>query len=290
MAEVLHIKDCLKSEWQTGKKSSTKTEPDPVVCPHCGAVRRYERRTIPQLGFVTWVAPGPCQCSGAKKERAEEEARRKAAWEQEKILARRKRYAELLRKSRLPKRYSGLFFKDAKITEQNRKAFEIARKYIEAFSRGEQSQSLFITGPVGTGKTYLVSCLVNELLYQGICCLFGNVLNLLGRIKQSYDDATEEDEQAVLQQLKTVPLLVIDDLGKEKVSPWVQQILYDLIDTRYAEERAVVITSNFTLSELEKRYDEDVGPALASRLAQMCIFINLCGEDLRKRIGRGEKK
>lgn len=153
------------------------------------------------------------------------------------------------------------------------------RKYAEEFS--QDSGGLFLTGPVGTGKTHLAACLVNELVSREVRVLFGNVLDLLGRLRRSYDGDAQEEEWRILDELATVPLLVIDDLGKEKVSEWVEQTLYRIVDMRYRDNRPLVVTSNFILSELEKRYQE-VGPALVSRLAEMCEGVRVAGKDWRR--------
>ena len=108
-------------------------------------------------------------------------------------------------------------------TSENRQALARVRKYAEEFSR--DSGGLFLTGPVGTGKTHMAACLVNELIGREIRVLFGNVLDLLGRLRRSYDEDAQEEEWRILDELATVPLLVIDDLGKEKVSEWVEQTL-----------------------------------------------------------------
>jgi len=126
-----------------------------------------------------------------------------------------------------------------------------------------------------------VACLVNKLINREIRVLFGNVIDLLGRLRRSYDEDAQEEEWRVIDELINVPLLVIDDLGKEKVSEWVEQTLYRIVDARYRENKALVITSNFSLSELEGRYDE-VGPALVSRIAEMCEGAHLMGRDWRR--------
>jgi len=109
---------------------------------------------------------------------------------------------------------------------------------------------------------------------------FGNVLNHLGRLKRSYSEETQEEEWRILDELCKVPLLVIDDLGKEKVSEWVEQTLYQVVDSRYREEKPLIVTTNFNPDKLGGRYPE-IGPAMMSRIAEMCDPIFVGGEDRR---------
>lgn len=253
-------------------------EPEPEICQFCGSLLPWRRHEIPELGFVTWFRPGRCDCPGAQAYWAEVDARaaeedRRAAEEE----ARRKKLW-YLEKSRLPKKYWTCTFAAAAETPENRTALAKVRAYAEKFAG---TGGLFLTGPVGTGKTYLAACLVNALILREIRVLFGNVLDLLGRIRRTFDEDAQEEEWRVVDELARVPLLVIDDLGKEKVSEWVEQTLYRIVDMRYRENRALVVTSNYTLSELEKRYP-DVGPALASRIAEMCEGVRLGGRDWRR--------
>jgi len=258
-----------------------KPEPEPVVCPYCGTEYRWEKREIPELGFTTWIRPQPCMCAEAVKAREEEARRQKIQEERQRKLEQEQRYQTLLKNSGLPARYHKMSFETAQGLVDD-KALQVVRKYAEEFiAKRGHNKGLFITGSVGTGKTGLAASLMHVLMRAGIPCIFGSVVKLLGRIKQTYGEDCV-DEQQVINDLCTVPLLVVDDLGKEKVSPWVQQVLFEVIDTRYSELRPFVVTTNFTLTELEKRYEEEVGVALASRIAEFCIFVGLKGPDLRK--------
>lgn len=240
---------------------------------------RWRRHEVPELDWVTYFRPEPCSCPGAQEHRAELERRAREEEVRQREEEARQRRQALLERSRLPRRYWICTFDTAKETPENRAALARVRAYAQNFPG---HGGLFLTGPVGTGKTHLAACLVNSLISREIRVLFGNVLDLLGRLRRSYDDDAQEEEWRILDELATVPLLVIDDVGKEKVSEWVEQTLYRVVDLRYRDNRPLVVTSNFTLSELERRYPE-VGPALVSRLAEMCEGVRLAGKDWRKR-------
>jgi DNA replication protein DnaC len=75
---------------------------------------------------------------------------------------------------------------------------------------------------------------------------------------------------------------VVDDLGKDRATEWAEQILYQVIDTRYRENRPIVATSNFALPDLQEQYP-NVGPAIVSRLVEMCQGVKIVGFDWRMR-------
>lgn len=79
---------------------------------------------------------------------------------------------------------------------------------------------------------------------------------------------------------RLAPFLVLDDLGTEKLSDWVQEKLYAILDWRYGQELPTLVTSNLTLAELASHYRAH-GPRLASRIAGMGEEVELRGRDRR---------
>jgi DNA replication protein DnaC len=145
----------------------------------------------------------------------------------------------------------------------------------------ETIESTFIFGKVGSGKTLRAIFLMLEEekrqwlsmemvagLYMGIeeACVFISVPELLNEIKSGFDSAgrTERD---IINFYSSVYFLVLDDLGVEKVSDWVLQTLYLIINRRYEHMKKTIITSNCTLEELATRLNDDRIP---SRIERMC--------------------
>lgn len=174
------------------------------------------------------------------------------------------------------------------------------RKCEVVFNRFE---SLFITGPAGTGKSYMASAIFKEegrwrvrdrlnRLYDGKEKYGGfyelpdvgsatvnwvTVPNLLLELRGSFKDKSESTEQEIVHKYSLVDMLVLDDLGAEKSSEFSIQSLYLIIDQRYSEMRPTIITSNLSL----RGVSEKVGDRIASRIAGMCKVIELKGKDRR---------
>jgi DNA replication protein DnaC len=205
-----------------------------------------------------------------------------------------------LERSRLPARYHEATFENAKRTSHNREAYDKAFAYCDLFTfipnptgaymlpdkrHGNKAtvpeKSLFITGEAGEGKTYLAGACCNLLLQKKIGVTFGNVISLLGRIKDTYKNDSGESEEQAIDKLTDVDLLILDDLGKEKVTQWTEQMLYYVINNRYENLKPMIITSNFSLTDLKKRYE--VGPYIVSRLVEICDGLRMVGDNWRKR-------
>lgn len=150
---------------------------------------------------------------------------------------------------------------------------------------------LYVHGPSGSGKTILSANLTvswagemwveNKQEYGSI--RFLSVPNLLQDIKRTFDPGNTQSESGLIQDLSTVSWLVLDDLGVEKVSEWVLQTLYTIVNNRYEGMLPTVITSNLSLDDLSGRLGNDRIP---SRIAGMCEILEMGGEDKRiRRVG-----
>jgi hypothetical protein len=145
------------------------------------------------------------------------------------------------------------------------------------------SRPAFVCGPPGTGKTHLaVGYLREDVIANGEeHCRFIRTVDLLKKIRDSFDDRSGQSEKELLEYYGSkVPFLVLDDLGTEKVSDFVLQTLYDLLDRRYGECLDTLITSNLTLDDLAVYYRSH-GDRLASRIVGMGPPLITQGEDQR---------
>ena len=159
------------------------------------------------------------------------------------------------------------------------KAYDACRLYAKNFlSNRNEGIGLFITGPVGSGKTHLVSAIIDYIarLHKRKVkdLIFKSSANLLSEIRFSFDSKSTE---SLVKGFETADLLVIDDLGIEKSSDWTHEIFHKIIDSRYSNLMPVIITSNFTDIELKEKMSERI----ISRIYEMCRGIKLTGKDYR---------
>jgi DNA replication protein DnaC len=142
----------------------------------------------------------------------------------------------------------------------------------------------FITGRgTGIGKTHLgVGFLRVEIINNDEKAgLFLRAVDLFREIRNTFSQSAVMDEEGILKIYGSIPFLILDDLGAEKVTEFVQQTLYDLIDRRYSGCLDTLITSNLSLDELAQHYGSH-GDRLASRIAGMGPTLKLKeGKDRR---------
>jgi DNA replication protein DnaC len=159
-------------------------------------------------------------------------------------------------------------------------AYNLAKKYAEEFDLGTKHGLMFY-GHAGSGKTHLSVAIIKQIIEEKqIQVKFVRIVDLLLDIRKTFDENESwkaENESELLRKYMFTPLLVLDDIGSEKTTDWVRQVLYQIIDERWIEQRPVIITSNLTLEELEAR----LGERIASRIAGMTQLIEMQSHDYR---------
>jgi DNA replication protein DnaC len=166
------------------------------------------------------------------------------------------------------------------------KARAAARDFVDAYPAVEAG--LLLTGPAGRGKTHLACAILSELVAtKGVTGLYVDFSDLLMKIQTSFRPDADVSKESVLTPYSEAEVLVLDELGASKPHPWVLDVLYSLLNTRYNRKKITVATSNFedeidaSAGEREKLEDR-IGYRLRSRLYEMCLMIPLRGGDFRK--------
>jgi len=131
--------------------------------------------------------------------------------------------------------------------------------------RGDGDESMCcITGPAGTGKTHMaVATVLRWIAARGYGARFLVVPEWLQEIKGGFHDGRSNE---LLYRARTAKLLVMDDLGAELATDWVQDTVYSVINHRYNELLPTVVTTNLNLSELSSKYHDRLASRLASGL------------------------
>ncbi len=181
---------------------------------------------------------------------------------------------------RVPKRYRGVSFDRPPVPEIARSAPEqvqAVRRYVRDIGANlDAGHGLWLMGDVGTGKTTLAMIVSKAALDAGRSVAIYSLPRLLNLIRGAIE--TEDGMVGFLERLAAVDLLHIDDLGVENTTEWVLEQLYSIVNTRYEDERAMIVTTNLMYEDLVGQ----LGERTVSRLVAICgNGLPLYGDDDR---------
>src|SRR5690625_1693087 len=153
------------------------------------------------------------------------------------------------------------------------KAKQDITNYINEF---DGTKNLLLHGSYGTGKSHLSIAVTKELMEKGFQCLFLSLPKLLTKIKETYNNkGVTEDE--LLDMIQRVDLLVLDDLGAEHNTDWVNSKLFEVLDSRAG--KATIYTTNLNSKDLRERINE----RNFSRIMENTQVIRMNGRDYRRK-------
>ena len=191
---------------------------------------------------------------------------------------------QMLARARIPARYARCDFSTF-VTYDNEKlqrAFRKAGEFAATFPAVDKG--LLFIGPSGIGKTHIAVSVLREVVLKGIRGVYYDTRTLLSTIRSTYNPVTRASEAEVLDEVMGAELLVLDDLGAERLTDWVEETMHLVVNTRYNERRPTLFTTNYE-DVSEQEMDSlcvRVGYRLLSRLREMCEFLEYDGPDYRE--------
>lgn len=174
--------------------------------------------------------------------------------------------------------------KDLDINDKARvKVIKWITKFINNYDNTKKNKGLYLHGSFGCGKTYIISAVFNELKKMGYKTEIVYFPTLLRDLKSNFDEL-----ESTINYLENVDLLLIDDIGAEKVSEWSRdEILGTILQTRMNDYKTTFFTSNYTIDELEKRLAKDDNKIAANRVIER---IKILTDDIEIQEGENRRK
>jgi len=173
-----------------------------------------------------------------------------------------------------------------------RTAKKRVQEFVDLWPSLPEGKGLLLMGGCGAGKTHLAVAALLEVIHSGKPgrVLFANFQDVIQEIHASFDSDQLPGKAEIMRPLLEADLLVLDELGSQKPTTFVQDVLYYVINTRYNEERTTIFTTNYldhAPDAKQERLEERIGVRLRSRLAEMADRIDFTGatDYRRNRLG-----
>lgn len=167
-----------------------------------------------------------------------------------------------------------------------KKAKDYSVMIIKKFKKFEEYGKgfYFFSDKKGSGKTRLACSILNAVIKQDLGSVkFLTVTGLLGKLKETYSNV-DISELDVMKRYNETDVLVLDDIGLEKVTEWVNEKLFDIIDYRISNKKITIFTSNCKINDLK------LGSRIISRIEKMVIPVKFPEESIRSELGRLENE
>lgn len=243
-----------------------------LMCGRCETPKQTQI-DVPLIGLR--IVPVACRCIQEARER--EEAQRRAVEEQDRI-------NKLRRMGITSNNYRGMTF--ANDDGGDPETGNIARRYVE--NRAEMLKNnigLLFHGGVGGGKTFFAAAIANAMIDNGYSAMITTVPELITAMAKDF----EANKADILAQISKVKILVLDDVGFERVTSYGAEKLFEIINTRVLSGKPLIVTTNLTLQELAHPEDMDYKRPF-DRIIEMCQPVHVSGEGRRKAIAREKGK
>ncbi len=251
--------------------SACSEETEGYTCEHCNKYIAAITVEVPQLRIKNKILP-TCECVVEREEAKIREAQN---------FAKKREIEKLFSISNLGERFSKSTFESFLDRNGSETAYKVAVKYVKNFKEWN-GESLLLWGEPGNGKTHLAAAIVNELSKKGYIVVFQSVPELLQRIRSTFNSENKENETQIMRALLECDLLILDDIGAEKTTEWVEEKLFNIIDGRYRKELPTLYTSNLEPKELKNQ----VGKRSYDRMVETSLTVKNEAASYRREIAK----
>lgn len=243
-------------------------------CDKCGKEIEYK-----DTGFNGITIPVPCVCVIAEREKEHAEQLKRGYT----ITA-----EHLSTVIEIKKRHKNILLDGITALQGQENAYNRALAFAEEYKSGQTPNGFGLVGGVGSGKTYIAAALVNQIVKYRLECLtdeekenatkgrnitapvlFISFTELFERLKPNNDESNEN----LMQKVKTAKILVLDDFGACKITEWITDRLFEIVDYRYCEELPIIYTTNILPEKLKTVVDKGIRERIdriTDRLKEMC--------------------
>ncbi len=165
---------------------------------------------------------------------------------------------------------------------RNRQLSDAMKRYADNFLDFKNNgKGLLLYGDAGTGKTFYAACIANAIIEKGQRPLMTNFAQVINNVQGTWE------KQEYINSLCSYDLLIIDDLGIERDTKPVQEIVFNVIDTRYRSGLPMIITTNLTPKEFTKA-TEIGNKRIYDRIIERCLAVEVAGESRRREAAKTE--
>ncbi len=243
-----------------GQTGPPPEEPKDDSCPRCRGAG-FVQPDLP-LGHPEFGKAVPCTCVESE--------------DQTTRLSRLQRYSNLGPLTRLT--FENLIRRGRSADPRDQARFQRCVDDAETFARDPQGW-LVMVGASGCGKTHLAAAIANRCLAKGVPAFFVVVPDLLDHLRAAYRPDADLTYDELFEQVRSAPVLILDDLGTQSATPWAQEKLFQLINHRFNARLPTVITTNVPLNKFDERLRTRLGdPSLSQPHADPIATVHVLEE------------